>query len=181
MKRSHENSHRGLRRLWITGIAAALFGMLLPLLTAGPVHAAGQAESMLVDPEQEARLNDLVYELRCLVCQAESVAESHSDFADDIRHEVARMMKEGRTDQEIKDFLVARYGDFILFRPPMKSTTALLWYGPLLLLLIGAVVLGVIVLRRRRITAEGENLSEEEQRRAADMLSAGDDGRHSER
>lgn len=155
-------------------LALLIAGLAFAALSAGQgfigqAHAA-QAVPLIEDPAMADRLKRLEYELRCLVCQAESVAESNSEFAQDIRREVARMMQEGMTDQQIREFLVQRYGDFILFRPPVNSQTALLWGGPLLLLVIGGIVLAVIMLRRRK-SAEVE-LTDEEHRRASALLAA---------
>lgn len=132
-----------------------------------PAAFAGEAES-LVDPALEARVKHLEEELRCLVCQGQSIAESDSGFAHDIRAEILSKMKEGKNDQEIIDFLVQRYGDFILFRPPVKSTTALLWAGPLVLLLLGGAVMVAMILRQRR--APRQQLSAEEIRQAEALL-----------
>lgn len=167
-------------------LAAVMFALIAVMIlmaapgSGGQAHAA-QAIPLVDDPEMQARMKRLEYELRCLVCQAESVAESHSEFSQDIRREVARLMQAGMTDQEIRQFLVDRYGDFILFRPPVNSVTALLWYGPLLLLAIGAAVIGVILMRRRRPEANPAVLSEEDHRRAVSLLvpdeGKGDSGR----
>jgi cytochrome c-type biogenesis protein CcmH len=102
-------------------------------------------------PEQEQRYKDLAEDLRCLVCQNQSLADSHAELAQDLRNEVYRMIVEGHSDQEIVDFLVTRYGDFVLFKPPLKTGTVLLWAGPFLLL-IGALVIVVrFTLRNRRL------------------------------
>ncbi len=160
-------------------LAAVVFALITGMVVlvapgnGGQAHAA-QAIPLADQPEMQARMKRLEYELRCLVCQAESVAESQSEFSQDIRREVARMMQAGMTDQEIRQFLVDRYGDFILFRPPVNSATALLWYGPLLLLVIGAVVIGVILMRRRRPEANAAVLSDEDHRRAVSLLAPGE-------
>jgi len=86
------------------------------------------------DATQEQRYNRLTAELRCMVCQNQSLADSHADLAQDMRNEVFRMLDAGRSDEEIVDFLVQRYGDFVLYRPPVSATTSLLWFGPPLLL-----------------------------------------------
>lgn len=132
-----------------------------------PAAIAGEAESLL-DPALETRIKHLEGELRCLVCQGQSIAESDSGFAHDIRAEIVSMMRAGKSDREIIDFLVQRYGDFILFRPPVKSTTALLWSGPLILLVVGVVLLAVMILRQRR--APRPELSTEEVQRAEFLL-----------
>jgi cytochrome c-type biogenesis protein CcmH len=132
-----------------------------------PAALAGEARSLL-DPALEARIKNLESELRCLVCQGQSIAESDSGFAQDIRSEIESMMRAGRSDQEIIDFLVQRYGDFILFRPPVKSTTALLWAGPLVLLAIGGAFVVVLIVRQRR--APKQELSADQVRQAESLL-----------
>src|SRR5450756_907537 len=110
---------------------------------------AGEAKDLAEDPVLEKRMIGLAENLRCLVCQNESLASSHADLAKDLRQEVREKMKQGMSDQEIIDFLVSKYGDFVLFDPPMKSYTILLWYGPFALLLIGLASL-VYQLRKRK-------------------------------
>lgn len=120
-------------------------------------------------PQQEARYHRLTQELRCLVCQNESLAASNADLAQDLRREVYHMILDGKSDKEIVDFLVARYGDFVLYRPPVKNTTYLLWGGPLLLFIVGAVVL-VVLVRRWGAARQDSELSEEEQARLDGLL-----------
>jgi cytochrome c-type biogenesis protein CcmH len=132
---------------------------------------AGEAKDLADDPVLEKRMVNLAQNLRCLVCQNESLASSRSDLAKDLRQEVREQMKKGMTDQEIIDYLVARYGDFVLFDPPMKSYTILLWYGPFALLLIGMVGL-VIQLRKRKNAVPETQLSAEQAQRAAALLSS---------
>jgi cytochrome c-type biogenesis protein CcmH len=130
---------------------------------------AGEAKDLAEDPVLEKRMVGLAENLRCLVCQNESLASSRSDLAKDLRQEVREQMKKGMTDQEIIDYLVSRYGDFVLFDPPMKSYTILLWYGPFALLLIGLVGL-VFQLRKRKNTVPESQLSAEEAQRASALL-----------
>src|SRR5512135_2088273 len=111
----------------------------------------------------------LAQKLRCLVCQNESLASSHADLAEDLRREVRDQMSKGKNDQEIVDYLVARYGDFVLYEPPVKRYTLLLWFGPFALLLAGVGVL-VFQLRKRRKTVPEVTLSAEAQQRAAALL-----------
>jgi cytochrome c-type biogenesis protein CcmH len=132
-------------------------------------NAGREAAPMAEDPKLEARLVDISQELRCLVCQNESLASSHAELADDLRREVRDLIREGKSDQEIKDFLVARYGDFVLYRPEIKPLTWVLWFGPFLLLLIAAVFLGVY-LRQRRALAAPAALSDEDRARAKQLL-----------
>lgn len=110
--------------------------------------SAGEAVPMAQDPKVEARLLAISEELRCLVCQNETLAASRAELANDLRREVRRLIVEGKTDAEIKDYLVARYGDFVLYRPPVKSTTWLLWFGPIIILVVSIVAL-LAYLRKR--------------------------------
>ena len=142
--------------------------ILLFILSPG-ISYAGEAKDMAEDPVLEKRMIKLAHNLRCLVCQNESLASSHSELAEDMRREVREQMKKGMTDQEIIDYLVSRYGDFVLFDPPMKSYTLLLWYGPFVLLLIGLTGL-VIQLRKRKTKIPETRLSAEDDKRASDLL-----------
>lgn len=109
---------------------------------------AKEAVPMAEDPVVEARLVKISDDLRCLVCQNESLSGSHADLAKDLRREIRGMIKSGKSDAEILDFMVARYGDFVLYRPPVKPTTWLLWGGPFILLI--AAVFGLLHYLRRR-------------------------------
>ncbi len=162
----------GMAAFFQRNVRAVLLPLLVSLwalqwLPAGA--RAGEAVPLVADPVIEARMAALSKELRCLVCQGQSIAESDSDFAKDVRKVMRTMMEQGRSDREIVDFLVQRYGDFILFRPPVKTTTALLWVGPFLLLLLAVGIL-VRTLRRRRLAVAAESLSPEEIRRAEALL-----------
>ena len=140
-----------------------------------PAYAyAGEAQPLAKDPVLEKRMVNLTQNLRCLVCQNESLAASQADLAKDLRQEVREMMKKGMTDQQIKDYLVARYGDFVLYDPPVKKTTLLLWYGPFALMLAGLAVLFYQLRKRRRIVPETE-LTPEAQQRAAALLNDEED------
>lgn len=132
------------------GIVAA--GLLLAL--AALVARAGEAVDVVADAALEARVQSIASELRCLVCQNQTVADSHSGLAEDLRRQVREMIAKGNSDQQIIDFMTARYGDFVLYRPPVKSTTALLWYGPALLLVGGVAALVLVLRRRSRLGAE---------------------------
>ncbi len=150
--------------------ALALIAMVLPLLAV----AADTAEPVAEDPVLEKRVTALTAELRCLVCQNQSLADSHADLAIDLKNQVRAMMKEGRTDAEIKTFMTERYGDFVLYRPPVKATTWALWIGPFVLL--AAAVAGLFAyLRRRRaaIGTEAVPLTPDQQGRVRALL---DDG-----
>ncbi len=115
-----------------------LIATMLALLGAS-TSVAKEATPMADDPVLEARLMDLSEELRCLVCQNQTLSDSDAPLAVDLRREIRTLMQQGQEDAEIVDFLVARYGDFIRYRPPLKTTTALLWFGPpILIVLAGA-------------------------------------------
>jgi cytochrome c-type biogenesis protein CcmH len=131
--------------------AGALFAALLA--GAGPA-VAKEAAPASEDPVLEARVMRLAAELRCLVCQNETIAASNADLAIDLKNQVREMMRSGKSDAEIMKYMTDRYGDFVLYRPPLKSTTMLLWFGPALLLVGGAAVLLVTLRRRSRLGAE---------------------------
>ena len=115
--------------------------ILIILLVFSHSVFAGTAAPLAEDPALEARLKAMSQELRCLVCQNSTLADSDAPLAEDLRKEIRTQMRAGKSDQEIVDYLVARYGDFVRYRPPVNSNTALLWFGPFLLLLIGGFVL----------------------------------------
>ncbi len=135
-------------RSW-KGLAALLLLLLLPLAALSK-EAAPAAE----DPVLEARVLRISAELRCLVCQNQTIADSHADLAQDLRQQVREMIRQGKTDAQIVAFMTERYGDFVLYRPPMKSTTWLLWFGPALLLVGGLAVLILVLRRRSRLPPE---------------------------
>ena len=125
---------------------------LLALSSAQPL-VAKEALPEAADPALEARMVSITSELRCLVCQNQTIADSQADLAVDLRREVRELLKQGKSDREIVDYMTARYGDFVLYRPPFKATTVLLWLGPSMMLLIGFVVLVVVLRRRSRLAA----------------------------
>ncbi len=131
---------------------------------------AGTVEPRIFDgPAQEARYKSLIAELRCLVCQNQNLADSDADLAQDLRNQTYNMIRAGQSDEQIVSFMVNRYGDFVLYRPPVKSTTLLLWFGPLLLL-AGALILLVVQIRRRATSKAPESLSADEQKRVQELL-----------
>lgn len=140
------------------------------LSLSGPL-AAKEAAPLAEDPVVEQRLVNIAEELRCLVCQNESLAGSQADLAKDLRREVRDLIKSGKTDQEVRDFLVSRYGDFVLYRPQMKPATYALWVGPFVLLVVGIAVL-INYLRRRSRQLVETPLSDEERKRADALLKA---------
>ena len=123
--------------------------ILLAVCIALPLAAAAkEAAPASDDPVLEAKVMRIATELRCLVCQNQTIADSHADLAIDLRNQVREMLRQGRSEAQILDYMTQRYGDFVLYRPPVKSTTSLLWYGPAGLLIGGVIVL-IVVLRRR--------------------------------
>ncbi len=140
-----------------------------------PLHAK-EAAPLAQDEAAEKRLVAISSELRCLVCQNESLAGSQAELAQDLRREIRTMIQSGKSDGEIMDFMVSRYGDFVRYRPPLKGATLLLWFGPALLLIGGLGGLFVF-LRRRSRRIEETPLSAEEQRRAARLLAENDEAK----
>ncbi|AGA33690.1 Cytochrome c heme lyase subunit CcmL [Thioalkalivibrio nitratireducens DSM 14787] len=134
-------------------------------LAAGPT--APPSEPLVFEtPEQEARYQKLVRELRCTVCQNQNLIESNAPLASDLRRQISLMVKDGAETGEVVDYMVARYGDFVLFRPPVNRTTYLLWYGPVILLVLGLSVLGLVLWRRKsRVTSAPLSADEEERLR----------------
>ncbi len=134
---------------------------------------ANEAVPLAEDPVVEQRLTIIAEELRCLVCQNESLAGSRADLAMDLRREVRSLIKSGKTDAEIKEFLVSRYGDFVLYRPPVKPTTWLLWFGPLILL-IGAVWILISIVRRSQHLTDTPVLDDQQRAKAQALLQEAD-------
>ena len=152
-----------MSRLRACGAVAAL---LCWLLSAGAVAALMPGG----DPAVEARLQGLSQELRCLVCQNQSIADSNAPLAEDLRREIRQMIARKMTDREIVDFMTQRYGDFVLYRPPFKGTTALLWVGPFVLLAVAGAIALRIVRRRRTLQEDSAALSPDERTRLRALL-----------
>lgn len=138
------------------------------LLAWGPAGAYTLEEFQFQSPAQEHAFRELIGKLRCLVCQNESLAGSQADLAQDLRQEVYRMMQEGKDQDEIIAFLVARYGDFVLYQPPIKPSTYLLWFGPFVLVGVGGFLL-LRALKRKKQEPEPD-LSSVERARIAQLL-----------
>ena len=120
------------------------------LLALAPLVAWPQAEEVArPDAATEQRLKDLADELRCLVCQNQTIADSNAPLALDLRNQIRTQIAQGRSDDQIRSYMVERYGDFVLYKPPFKATTLVLWLGPLMLLAVGAGVFWTVVARRR--------------------------------
>ena len=122
--------------------------------TAAPATPAATAASAVLPTELEQRAQKLAAQLRCLVCQNQTIADSNADLAVDLKRQVREMLVRGASDREVIDFMTARYGDFVLYRPPVKSSTALLWYGPGVLLVVAVGVFLLILRRRTQLPAE---------------------------
>jgi cytochrome c-type biogenesis protein CcmH len=127
---------------------ARRFALLLCLLLGLGLAQAKEAVPVAADPALEARMQKIAVELRCLVCQNQTIADSPSGLSDDLRREIREQLQRGASDEQVVQYMTERYGDFIRYRPPVKSSTVALWVGPLVLLVAGLAVL-VVVLRRR--------------------------------
>lgn len=148
-----------MKQIWI----ALLCGMLALSCW------AREAAPLAADEQTEKRVTTIATELRCLVCQNESIAGSRADLAVDLRRQIREQIAAGKSDEEIMNYMVERYGDFVRYRPPVKGTTLLLWFGPALLLAVGLVALA-LYLRRRNGRLDDAPLSDEESRRADALL-----------
>src|SRR6266699_4713168 len=143
---------------------ALLISLVICFATVALAKEAKPAE----DPQIEQRMRALTEQLRCLVCQNETLADSRADLAEDLRKEIREQMKAGKSDREIIAFLTQRYGDFVLYKPPVKSTTYLLWFGPFVLLFAGTGVLYRYLKRRRELIDE-KPLTADERKRAEEI------------
>jgi cytochrome c-type biogenesis protein CcmH len=159
------------RRYALRPRAAKALWLAFCFFVAAPfVACAREAPPVGKDPVIEQRMMKLADELRCLVCQNQTLADSKADLAEDLRQEIRELMQKGQSDEEVKRYLVARYGDFVLYRPPMRSATWLLWFGPAVLLVAGLTTLYLVLLRRRRLAAD-EPLNADQEQRALALLS----------
>jgi cytochrome c-type biogenesis protein CcmH len=148
-------------------LTAAVLGLAL----LGTAQAAIDTYEFATEAERQ-RYRSLVQELRCPKCQNQNIADSDAPIAMDLRAQIFRMLEEGQSNEQIIDFLVSRYGDFVLYKPPVTARTLLLWYGPAGLLAAGFVLLGVILLRRRgKSGVAASTLTADEQQRLAALLS----------
>lgn len=151
---------------WLV-ISALIFGFV------AAAHAAIDVYEFDND-EQRKRYQTFIQELRCPKCKNQNLAGTNSQIAIDLRRELHRMVMEGQSDEQIIDFMVSRYGDFVLYRPPIKGNTLILWLGPVFFLIIGGGCIGWIVMRRRKFVNASEELSEVEKNQLAAMLSTSD-------
>ena len=152
-------------------LLALLFGLML----AGSVLAK-EAPPAVPDPALEKRTMALAEELRCLVCQNQTIADSHAELAIDLKNQIREKLKAGMSEEQILQFMVARYGDFVLYKPPVKATTVPLWFGPFALLFAALAGLFYYLLRRRR-SAAPQPLNEAEQARVQALLDSPEERR----
>jgi len=145
------------------------FFLILLTLTFN-IYAVDKNPIEFDNPEQEKRYQELIEELRCVVCQNQSVADSNAELAQDVRDLVRNQIREGQTDQQITNFMVDRYGDFVLYNPPLKAKTYVLWLGPLVLLLVGFIVLFYFIRRHAQTTATLVNLTDQERNKIKQAL-----------
>jgi cytochrome c-type biogenesis protein CcmH len=141
------------------------------MLSLGCPAWAGEAQPAAADPALEARVTAVASELRCLVCQNQTLADSNAPLAVDLREQIREQMQQGASERDVVDYMVARYGDFVRYRPPFKATTLLLWAGPALLMLAGFAALYFRLKRRRGEAQPG--LSDEQRSRAQALLADG--------
>ena len=144
-------------RLACAPVLALVWVLCMMLVLAPPAHGK-EAAPASADPALEAHVMRLSAELRCLVCQNETIAASNADLAVDLRNQVREMLRSGQTDRQVFDYMTARYGDFVRYRPPVNNSTALLWFGPFLILLIG----GFALFRVLKKQANGEKFEAED-------------------
>lgn len=144
-----------------------LIGLCLAVMA--QVGFAADAQPAFADPALEKRVLRLGEELRCLVCQNQTIADSHADLAVDLKNQIRDMIRKGMSDKEIKDYMVQRYGDFVLYNPPVKTATWVLWFGPFVLML-GGLAFGVFKLRQRARLVSETRLSEAERAQAEKLL-----------
>ena len=145
-------------------------GVAALLLLQAPLLSAKEAVTMAEDPVMEKQVNEISAELRCLVCQNQNIAGSNAELAQDLRKKAYEQVKQGKSEDEVVEWMVDRYGDFVLYRPPVKATTLFLWVGPLLFLLIAFVVLWRIGRARRNHPSEVEPVDEQSLEQARKML-----------
>jgi cytochrome c-type biogenesis protein CcmH len=154
-----------------------ILGFILTLATVASMNVyADEAKPVAADPVLEQRVHAITEELRCLVCQNQTIADSHADLAIDLKNQVREKLKQGMSDKEILDYMVQRYGDFVLYRPPVKGTTWLLWFGPFLLLIGGLAFLAWKLSRRENAVADTPAV---DMQRAAELLGASSETKES--
>ncbi len=145
-----------------------VFMIIFTLLLSLSISEAAVEVKTFATPQQELRYKKLIEELRCLVCQNQNLAGSDAGLAQDLRKQVYKMINAGNSDEEILDFMVTRYGDFVLYRPPFKATTFLLWIGPFIILAIGMLVLIRFIRQRKNVVTTLTNNDKEKLKQLLD-------------
>lgn len=143
--------------------------LLLSLLLCLPASAGAQPVLEFSRPEYRERYDELVNQLRCLVCQNQTIAESNAELAVDLRNRVHEMIEQGASDDDIIDFMVKRYGDFVLYNPPLKPSTMLLWFAPFIVIGIGSIALVTFIVRRNKDTVSAADVSDSIRRRVEEL------------
>jgi cytochrome c-type biogenesis protein CcmH len=157
-------------------LVASAVGLLLVLAAASNAVLAAGEVPRTTDPAAVHRAAELAAQLRCLVCQNQTIADSNADLAVDLRRQIDEQIRAGRSDREIVDFMVARYGDFVLYRPPFKAATALLWLGPAAFACL-ALLAFVLTVRARRMRVDQQPLTDAEHAEAARLIARAADDR----
>lgn len=152
---------------WVCVASWLLFSCLAPL-------QAKEAALLAEDPVLEKRLIHISEELRCMVCQNESLASSRAELANDLREEVRKLIREDKSDSQIKEYLVTRYGDFVLYKPEVKPLTWVLWFGPFLLLVLAIMGMAYYLRQRQGVQKSSPVLSDEDRRKVQEILKSGD-------
>ena len=147
--------------------------LLLLALMVAPIADATEGAGPAADPRLEEQVQRVAAELRCLVCQNQTIADSHAELAQDLRAQVRTMLASGKSEAEVREFMVARYGDFVLYRPPVKSTTMILWIGPFALLALSFFVARRILIARRSL-AQSSTLTSDEAARLRALVGNGE-------
>ena len=147
--------------------------ILLFMLYSSPGFA-GVEYRQFDNPEQKQAYNNLISELRCLVCQNQTIADSNADLAKDLRRQVYEMLQQGKSQQDIVDFMTERYGDFVMYRPPFNAKTVILWVGPLVFVVIGLITL-IIISRRKKKPSPEQGLSDQDKERIHSLLEEGEE------
>ena len=153
-----------------------IVAFLLVLLVAWPAHSSTIETYAFDDAKQEEQYKRLIDELRCLVCQNQNLADSNAELAQDMRRKTFEMVKAGKSEAEVVDYMVQRYGDFVMYRPPFRSNTMLLWIGPFIILIVGVLIL-IRFIRRKPATGQAAHLSDEDKARAEKLLDSEGDNK----
>jgi len=162
-----------LQTVFLKWLCVASVLVLSALFALAPAQAK-EAALLAEDPLVEKRLIHISEELRCMVCQNESLASSRAELANDMREEVRKLIREDRSDSQIKEYLVTRYGDFVLYKPEVKPLTWVLWFGPFLLLVLAIAGMGYYLRQRQSAQNSSSVLSDDDRRKVQEILKSGD-------